>query len=415
MSPPPHPHLAYLAPISSRIIRRVRPRPLPPRHLPLALTLLAPLALLAPSPARAEPALAPFAPLHMQQLVGLDDFTFDTDWFPQDAPLQLRLIAHGGNSVNISMPGQGRYDWDAETIDFLGDPDAGLLAVDIGLTLDAKIRFDVLGIQWESDILGPYDYAVIADDGFTPYLLPGNPERPVSIDDETDPVTFVSVPVTPDIVVAAGNLDIDAYVIVAATLAGDSIEATTLEPAPQLATVLAEGEAVSLPAGPGPLPDPLAVDGTLVCELTTDITVVLKPTLVMEILGQKFEIADIEIPIDLPPFADQIRFDAVAMSFPRPPPPPPDPETSDGDSHGFSSSDSEGDEVPTTGATDDFTTGDSSGDAATDTSNEAGGAVPPDSEGCACTSTRAPGRADLLALVLVGLLARRRARHRPSP
>jgi len=383
-----------------------------PRRRPLALALLLAPVLLAPRAARAEPALAPFAPVHEQQLVGLDDFTLDTDWFPQDAPLQLRLIAHGGNSVQISMPGQGRYDWDSETLDFLGDPEAGHLGVDIGLTLDAKIRFDVLGLQWESDILGPYDYAVIAEDGFTPYLLPGNPERPVSIDDETDPVTFVSVPVTPDIIVAAGNLDIDAYVIVAASLVGDSIEATTLEPAPQLATVLAEGEAVSLPAGPGPLPDPFQVDGTLVCSLSTDITIVLKPTLVMEILGQKFEIADIEIPIDLPPFADQLRLDPVAMNFPRPPPPPEPESSSDGDSHGDSSSasDSDGGELPTTGPTTDPTTG----DATTDTgSAEAGGAVPQGDEGCGCTTTDAPVGPRLLALALVCLLARRpRARPR---
>ena len=294
-------------------MRRVTPRrPLLALALPALLT-----SLLAPASASAEPGLAPFAPMHEQQLVGLDDFSFDSDWFPMNAPLQLRLIVHGGNTVKISMPGQGRYDWDSETIDFLGDPDAGHLGLDIGLTLDAKIRFDVLGLQWESDIIGPYDYAVIAEDGFTPYLLPGNPERPVTIDDETDPVTFVSVPVTPDIIVAAGNLDIDAYVIVAAALAGDSIEAVTLDPMAQLATVTAEGEAVSLLAGPGPLPDPLEVDGTLVCELSTDVTIVLKPTLVMEILGQKFEIADIEIPIELPPFADILRLGPVAMSFPR--------------------------------------------------------------------------------------------------
>jgi hypothetical protein len=169
--------------------------------------------------------------------------------------------------VKIDMPGQGRYDWDAETIDFLGDPEAGNLGLDIGLTLDAKIRFDVLGLQWESDIIGPYDYAVIAEDGFTPYLLPGNPERPVTIDDQTDPVTFVSVPVTPDIIVAAGNLDIDAYVIVAAALAGDSIEAVTLDPMAQLVTVVAEGEAVSLLAGPGPPPTPSRSTARCVCEL----------------------------------------------------------------------------------------------------------------------------------------------------
>ncbi len=382
-----------------------------PRRPVLALALPA---LLVPLGARAEPALAPFSPVHEQQLVGLDNFTFDSDWFPANAPLQLRLIAHGGNTVKIDMPGQGRYDWDNETIDFLGDPAAGYLGLDIGLTLDAKIRFDVLGLQWESDIIGPYDYAVIAEDGFTPYLLPGNPERPATIDDETDPVTFVSVPVTPDIIVAAGNLDIDAYVIVAASLVGDSIEAVTLDPMAQLATVLAEGEAVSLLAGPGPLPDPFQVDGTLVCELTTDVTVVLKPTLVMEILGQEFEIADIEIPIELPPFADQLRLQPIAMSFPRPPPPPPDPDTgtSDGDSHGNSSSDSDSDtgQLPTGGPAEGTTSdaGDSGG-------NGSGGAVSLDDEGCGCTSTRGDEGAQLLTLAFVCLLARRPRARRKSP
>lgn len=390
-----------------------------PRRLSLALALpalSAPLALFAPASARAEPVLAPFAPMHEQQLVGLDDFSFDSDWFPMNAPLQLRLIVHGGNTVQIDMPGQGRYAWDSETIDFLGDPEAGHLGLDIGLTLDAKIRFDVLGIKWESDIIGPYDYAVIAEDGFTPYLLPDNPERPVTIDDETDPVTFVSVPVTPDIIVAAGNLDIDAYVIVAATLAGDSIEATTTAPSAQLATVTAEGQAVSLQAGPGPLPDPLQVDGTLVCDLATDVTIVLKPTLVMEILGQKFEIANIEIPIDLPPFADTLRLGPITMDFPRPPPPP-EPETdsdagtSDGDSHGYSSSESDSDgETPTSDGPRPDSTGDTS-DTDETSSAEAGGAVPLDDEGCGCATTRPPAGSQLLALACVGLVTRRRRRR----
>ena len=241
---------------------------------------------LVPAWAHAEVADADFTPIHTQQLVGLDDFTFDTDWFPMDQPVQLRLIVHGGNSVEIAMPGDGRYDWDAETIAFAGDPDAGSFGVNVGLTLDAKVRFDVFGLQWESDIIGPYDYAVISGADFTPYLLPGNPDRPVVIDDETDPVTLVSVPVTPDIVVASGHLDIDVYVIVEAELAGQSIEASTIEPAPQLVVVTAEGESVALDAGPGPTPDPLVVGGTLVCSLTTAPTVVFKPTLVMEILGK---------------------------------------------------------------------------------------------------------------------------------
>lgn len=381
--------------------------PLPlARSAPLAVLLPFALAL-APSPARAEVGVAPFAPTHDQQLVGLDDFTFDSDWFPMNSPLQLRLIAHGGNSVRIDMPGAGLYDWSAGAIQFAGDPEAGKLAVDIGFTLDALVRFDVLGLKWESDIIGPYDYAVIAEDSFTPYLLLGNPERPVVIDDQTDPVTLVSVPVTPDIIVAAGNLDIDIYVIVEAALEGDAIEALTSEPELQLVTVVSEGEAVPLPAGPGPAPDPFIVEGTLLCGLRTAPTVVLKPTLVMEILGQKFEVADIEIPIAIPPFDDQIRFAPIAMSFPRPPPAPG--ADSEGDSHGDSSSDSD---APTSGADDEpsggsGTTGDDSL-GGLDVGGAEGGTSGPGDEGCACdVRNRGPGPAALLLLALLGLRRRR--------
>jgi MYXO-CTERM domain-containing protein len=381
---------------------RAMSRPSPVRFaLPFALA-LAPA--LVSTPARAEVGVAPFAPVHEQKLVGLDDFTLD--WFPMNAPLQLRLIAHGGNSVQIDMPGVGNYDWAAQTIAFVGDPQAGRLGVDVGFTLDALVRFDVLGVKWESDIIGPYDYAVIAEDDFTPYLLINNPDRPVVINDQTDPVTLVSVPVTPDIIVASGNLDIDIYVIVEASLEGHVIEANTSEPELQMATVVFEGEAVTLPAGPGPLPDPLLVDGTLVCGLATAPTVVLKPTLVMEILGQKFEVANIEVPVAIPPFDDVVRFAPVAMSFPRPPAAPDG--DSEGDSHGYSSSESDSD-TPTGSDGDEPTAGDAgdTDDIDSESGGEAGGALPPGDDGCEC-ATGGRGPAPLLLLALLGLRRRRR-------
>src|SRR4029079_6828915 len=103
------------------------------------------------------------SPVNERRLVGVHAFSFDSDWFPMGAPLQLRLIAHGGNSVHIDMPGEGHYDWDAGAIGLARAPEPGRLGVDIGCTLDAMVRFDVLGLQWESDIIGPYDYAVIAE------------------------------------------------------------------------------------------------------------------------------------------------------------------------------------------------------------------------------------------------------------
>lgn len=373
----------------------------PPTLAPSALlAVLLPLAL-APSHAHAEVGVAGFAPTHQQQLVGLEDFTFDSDWFPMNAPLQLRLIVHGGNSVQIDMPGEGHYDWAAETIEFAGDPGAGRLGVDVGFTLDAMVRFDVLGLQWESDIIGPYDYAVIAEDSFTPYLLPGNPERPLLIDDQTDPVTLVAVPVVPDILVASGNLNIDIYVIVEASLEGTAIEAVTSAPEIQLATVIAEHEAVALAAGPGPAPDPLQVDGTLICALTTAPTVVFKPTLVMTILGQDFEVANIEIPVAIPPFDDQVRFDPITMNFPRPAPS----ADSEGDSHGYSSSDSD---TPTSSDTANDSLSGTASEGTGGAAGEAEGAQPGEDDGCGCDVDRpGPGPAGLLMLVWLGLKRRR--------
>ena len=119
-----------------------------------------------------------FEPRMQRELVGLQDFDFDSGWFPMDSPVQLRLYAHAADSIDIEMLGDGVYDWSAETIAFEGDLMAGIFAIDVGLELQASVRFDLgPGLQWESDILGPYDYAIISDALFTPYLLPGNPER----------------------------------------------------------------------------------------------------------------------------------------------------------------------------------------------------------------------------------------------
>lgn len=373
----------------------------------LRLWLSLPLILLgAASTARAEEAVSAFSPLHERQLVGLDDFSYDSDWFPADSPVQLRLVVHAGNSVMISMPGEARYDWAGETIRFAGDPEAGEIGFDIGLEIESKIRFDVLGAQWESDIIGPYDYAVIAGETYTPYLLQGNPERPVMLDDETDPVTVVSVPVTPDILIAAGNLDIDVFVIIQGSLAGQAIEVSASEPEQPLAIITEEGASAALSAGPGPEPDPLAAEGVLVCDFATAPTIVLKPTLVMEIFGKSYEIADIEIPIALPPFDETIRFDPVALSFPRPPAPDVGTTGSDGDSHGMSG----GDEPTGGSATASSSTGTSG---LADTDSATGGAGSGDDDGCGCRSdgTSAP----LAAIALLGLRRRRRQRVRRHP
>ncbi len=360
-------------------------------------------AALTPSLALAEVASADFSPSHLQQLVGQDDFTYDSDWFPMDGPVQLRLIVHAGNSVAIDMPGEGLYDWQESALTFEGQSEAGNFGIDVGLTLDAKVRFDVAGLSWESDIIGPYDYAVISETAFTPYLLQGNPDRPATIEDETDPVTLVEVPVTPDILVASGHLDIDIYLIIDGELRGDAIEVATLDPAAQWQAITEEGAPAMLDAGPGPLPDPFVVDGALFCTLMTAPTIVLRPTLVMEILGKEYTIADIDLPVVIPPFDDTIQFETVSMSFPRPPPPP-EPETtstgSDSDSDSGSDSSTESDSSTASG---------SASDSSTESDSATGGLGGPGEEGCACTlAENSPPSPLWFGLAFIGLGLRRR-------
>ena len=375
---------------------------------------LAAAAAIVPQTAAAEVESAEFSPAHLQQLVGLDDFTYDSDWFPADAPVQLRLIVHAGNSVMIDMPGEGLYDWDTEELTFEGEPGGGRFGVDVGFTLESLVRFDVAGLTWESDIIGPYDYAVISETEFTPYLLEGNPDRPAMIDDMTDPVTLVEVPVTPDIIVASGHLDIDIYLIIEGELRGDAIEVATLDPKAQWEAIFEEGGAATLYPGPGPLPDPFSVDGVLFAELTTEPTIVLKPTLVMTILGKDYEIADIDIPVTIPAFEDTIQFSTINMNFPRPPPPP-EPETT-----GASDSDSGTDSGTDSGAdsgTESSASGGSASDGsatASDTDTDSGGFDGVGEEGCACSASTddRSRRGPPLWFGLVVLIALRRRRAR---
>lgn len=335
-----------------------------------------------------------FEPRMQRDLVGFEDVDFDSGWFPPDSPVQLRFYAHAADSIEIEMLGDGRYDWGAETIAFEGNAMAGRFAIDVGLELQASVRFDVAGIQWESDVLGPWDYAITSEAFYTPYLLPGSPEAPVVIEDHTDGASVASVPIVPDIIIASGNLDVSVAADVTASLAGVRIEAIATGDA-----AIVDAEGVPSPLSPTPGADPLPVDGVLVAALETAPVLVVRPHLVMSILGQDFEIFGIDIPIALPEIDEELVFDPEPMLFDAPEPPPAADTGADESGEG-------GDEGVTSEAGADATGDPTSG---TETGDGSGSAEDP-LPGCGC---RTPGSRPLgaLAPVLVALgLRRRRSR-----
>ena len=325
-----------------------------------------------------------FSPEMEIELASFDDQTFDTGWIPANSPVQMRFFLHAGNTIFVAMPGDAVYDWDAEAIHFEGHPDTGLFEYDVGVLIESKVRFDVQGQVWESDLLGPYDWAITADDEFTPFLLEGNPDRPSEVHDETGFINVASVPITPDLIVAEGTLDIDLKAVVDASLAGARIEVEATNPEGGEATVTVEGAAESL--DPGEEIVPFEAQGTLVCDLVTMPDVVIYPHLVITILFQDFDIGGIEIPVDLPTVDEELVFDPIPMEF-HDRPEPEEPDTDTGESDDGNDDAGEGD----TGET-----GDGAGGASEDA-------------GCGCASTGSgPGAWALLALVA---LRRRRGAY----
>lgn len=335
-----------------------------------------------------EPETDDFIPMYEEQLLGFEDLALDTGWIPNGSPVQMRFYASAANTIAAVLPGEAHYDWPSETLRFVGDPDSGFFSYDVGLELYAGVKVDAAIIQWESDLLGPYDYQVDELAWFTPYLLEGNPQRPATIMSQTDGFTLASVPIVPDIVILSGNLDIDLAIDITASLACNRIE---VQGPLGAAEFTIEDEEQVVAAGEG-LED-LELEATLFCQLVTMPTLIVRPHLVMTVAFDEYDIAGIDIPIDLPTVDEEIAFESIMLSFPRPEPPSETGEETGGDTGGESGGDTGGnDEV-----------GDESG------AGLSGGEALDD--GCACTSERSSGGPlglVLLGGVLLGLRGRQR-------
>jgi MYXO-CTERM domain-containing protein len=295
----------------------------------LALGLLA----LLPATAAAEGPTedSEFSPFYEQLLLGFEDAGVDTGWIPGGSPVQMRFFADASNSITIDLPGVAHYDWRTEELRFEGDAAAGLFEYDVGLEIVASVKVDLAIAQWQSDLLGPYDWGIEAATMFTPYLLEGNPERPAVIADKSGAIDLVSIPLIPDVVIISGNLDIALFVDIEASLHCNRIE--VLGPDAELTSFTSEGE--SLWIDPGEHVGELVLPATAYCQLTTLPTLIINPHLVVTVLLDEYDIAGIDIPVALPIVDEEIQLETIALSFPR----WDEPEPGDGDSGGESGED----------------------------------------------------------------------------
>jgi MYXO-CTERM domain-containing protein len=322
--------------------------PMLPRSLAL---LLAPALVLAPGLAEAQGPTesSEFSPWYERLLLGFEDAAVDTGWIPGGSPVQMRFFADAANSITIDLPGVADYDWRTEELSFTGDPLAGVFEYDVGLELVASVKVDTSLVQWQSDLLGPYDWGIEAITEFTPYLLDGNPDRPAQIQDTSGAFDLVSIPLIPDILILSGSLDIALYVDIQASLHCTRIDVLGLDGT--ITSFTSEGESRWIdPGSLDELADPddpdaaLVLPATAYCHIQTQPTLIINPHLVVSVLFDDYDIAGIDIPVPLPVLDDEIAFDTIDLSFPRwqAPEPDPDPSGDEGGDEGGESGDDGG-------------------------------------------------------------------------
>ena len=259
-----------------------------------------------------------FEPSRELNLLGIGGVDVATGWVPANSAIQVSFEMHVGDTLEAQMLGDAGYEWEDGELWVSGDPDGGLFAIDVGALLDARVRFDLLGQQWESELIGPYDLVVDGGTLFDPYLLPGNPTRPALIDIVTEPSEVYTYSLV-NAIIASGELVVDAAFDVQVSLECASVEAAP--PTGDSAWIVEELAPVAMPS---PSADALLLDATLRCTTTSTPVVLLYPSVQITLGLESFELTPFELPVPL--LTDDVQafdFEAQTLEFTDAPEPMP--------------------------------------------------------------------------------------------
>jgi len=326
--------------------------------------------------------------------------------------LNVSLNATAYHEVDIEMLGEAEYDFDAQTLTFTGDDDGGVMENALGIAVSVTVGLDFGPLTGEFDF-GLYNIEETANGTFSPYLLPGDTERPFGVNEAIGPndlidetITIQGVPI---------NVDIDWQLNVPGIeYQSTHIQLTDGEDsviANEVGTYDLEDEALDLIL-PDVVPGETSeVYGTLHGTLDAEIALVFIINVTATLGGADINISE-EVPLDYPVNTGvPVEFPVEVINFDVPAEPEPgtstgagDSSTTDdsaGDSTGDGDSDSDG---TTTGADPDPTT--SGGD---ESSGGLPAADPPSDSGCGCTTNNEGGGfAWMLGLFGLTMLRRRR-------
>ncbi len=341
--------------------------------------------------------------------------TFRPNEFPwTSGPISLILgasIAFNASAyheIDIEMLGEGEYDFDAQTLTFTGEADGGTMENALGIEVSVTVDVPVFG----TFDVGLYNIEETADGTFSPYLLPGDIERPFGVDEAIGPNDLI------DTAFSIGTFDITLDVDWVLNIPGIEYRSERILLTDGEDSVIAnevgvyenEDESLDLilpDAAPGETSE---MFGTLYGTLDAEVAFIF----IINATINEIPVGPVEVPLDYPVNEGlEIEFPVELISFDVPEAPEPGTSTGavDGSTTDEPAADSSGGDSDSD--SDGTTTGDPIDPSSTGGDGSTGGGLPaapsPSDSGCGCTTnTDAGGFAWLLGLFGLTMLRRRR-------
>ncbi len=254
-----------------------------------------------------------------------DAIDLDSGWVPGSSPLQVRFAVRLAGETQVDLAGDLVSTWpDAITATAEGRTEGGRLAIDYGLELVARIRFDLEGVRWEGDIPIPggipRDLRTAAETRFDPWVLPGAEPRPIEAYDETGSVRVLNVGLGSIIPVPGvdGGFEVSVAASLRGSYASERLVVTALpteggEDAIEMTLGSLRWLAPEGGWGPG-FDASMRPEGTVRWEAG----VVLRPALFVEVLGSRFDLPIAEIPIEALDLTNETAFETASARVPLP-------------------------------------------------------------------------------------------------
>ncbi len=254
----------------------------------------------------------------------LPSVSLDSGWVPASSPIQVRFAIFFMGETEVTLGGTLATYWPfGLSMATPGRPLEGTLRMAWGLEIVARMRFsaEIAGTryEWEGDIpFVPFrDLRLANEVMFDPFVLPGAMPRPVSVRDTTERIDVFSVGLSSIIGTSIPGLDGGFGV----SLTGDlttSYQTDRILIDDARGPIDREGAVVQYwpPAGGFGASEDVTVrpEGTI----TYEGDIVARPNVFVELLGRRFELLGIDVPIPIVRTSTATMFDPATVHVPLP-------------------------------------------------------------------------------------------------